>query len=314
MPTPSPILVTGASGTLGRHFLADCAARDLPTVTVRHQDFDLTSSIAIDTLIRWVRPWAVINAAGYVRVDDAESDAINCHRANAIVPSALAKACASADVQFLTFSSDLVFDGQKNSPYHEGDSPAPLSVYGRTKAEAEDRVLSTNPDALVIRTSAFFGSDQANFVTQSIEALARGMTVTAASDVIISPTYVPDLVRESLDLLVDGEHGIWHLANRGSVSWSSLATLAARFAGVSPERIIPVPAAALDWQATRPFNSALTSTRATLLPPLEDALSRWVAATPIFGDAINRNAGPATGTSNSRLATVGRVSDQCSAR
>src|SRR5205823_1854885 len=121
------------------------------------------------------RPWAVVNAAGYVRVDDAEREPEACFRANADGPAVLAAACASRGVQLLTFSSDLVFDGSKGAPYVESDPVSPLNVYGRSKADAEVRVLRELPAALVVRTSAFFGPwDEYNFVTMALRTMAEG--------------------------------------------------------------------------------------------------------------------------------------------
>src|ERR1051325_5249871 len=178
-------------------------------------------------------PWAVVNAAGYVRVDDAEADGERCMRENAEGPSVLADACAARGVSLVTFSSDLVFDGESRRPYVESDTVSPLNVYGRSKAEAEARVSAAHPSALVVRTSAFFGPrDEYNFVTLALRSLARGRAFAAASDCVISPTYVPDLVDASLDLLIDGERGVWHLSNRGALSWAELARLARRLAGV----------------------------------------------------------------------------------
>jgi dTDP-4-dehydrorhamnose reductase len=109
-------------------------------------------------------------------------------------------------------------------PYEEHDPPRPLCVYGRTKHEAEQRVQGAHPAALVVRTSAFFGPwDEHNFVAQSLRQLAAGRTVHAASDTTVSPTYVPDLVHTCLDLAIDGEAGVWHLANVGATTWEELA-------------------------------------------------------------------------------------------
>ena len=95
---------------------------------------------------------------------------------------------------------------------------------------------------------------------------------------VVSPTYVPDLVDASLDLLIDGEHGIWHLANAGKTSWASLARRAARLAGISARALRPCPAASLALAAPRPRFSALASARAALMPSLDDALARYAAA------------------------------------
>ena len=99
----------------------------------------------------------MINAAGYVRVDDAEQDVERCYRENTWGPIQLAAACRRHKLALLTFSSDLVFNGQQNTAYIESDLVAPLSTYGKSKAEAQKGVLEQYPGALVIRTSAFFG-------------------------------------------------------------------------------------------------------------------------------------------------------------
>jgi dTDP-4-dehydrorhamnose reductase len=179
-------------------------------------------------------------------------------------------------VPLLTFSSDLVFDGAVSNPYVESDAVGPLNVYGRSKALAEERVLKVNPASLVIRTSAFFGPwDEYNFVTIALRQLSAGNTFVAAEDAIISPTYVPDLVHTSLDLLIDGECGLWHLANKGAIAWADLARVAAKKAGVSVSSLIAVPSRELGLAAPRPSYSVLGSSRAELMPCLDSAISRY---------------------------------------
>jgi dTDP-4-dehydrorhamnose reductase len=219
----------------------------------------------------------VINTAGYVRVDEAENDLERCMRENAIGPAILAAACARHGVHLTTFSSDLVFDGGQDQPYVESSAVAPLNVYGRSKAEAELRVLDKHPGTLVVRTSAFFGPwDKHNFVTLALQALERGDSFTAANDMTVSPTYVPDLVHACLDLAIDGESGVWHLANVGSVSWAELALKAAEAAGIDASRLEAKPAAACGFTAERPRYTAMSSERGILLPALDNALSRYL--------------------------------------
>jgi dTDP-4-dehydrorhamnose reductase len=227
-------------------------------------------------LERW-QPWAVINTAGFVRVDDAEVDARQW-RENVEGPATLARECTQRGVRVVSFSSDLVFDGAKSSPYVESDATSPLNAYGRAKAEAERLVLEAAPDALLVRTAAFFGPwDRHNFVSLALESLKRGERWRAADDQCVSPTYVPDLVQATLDLLVDGESGIWHLANRGAVSWARFAGMAAEAASLDTRLVQGVTTAELGLTAARPSYSALTSERAMLMPKLEDALCRYMA-------------------------------------
>src|SRR5205085_2769512 len=105
----------------------------------------------------------------------------------AVGAGVLAEACAARGLPLLTFSSDLVFDGRRRSPYRESDPVGPLSAYGRSKAEAERRVLSAHPGALVIRSSAFFGPwDEHNFLAIALRVLAGGSRFVAAADAVIA--------------------------------------------------------------------------------------------------------------------------------
>ncbi|HEU4405624.1 MAG TPA: dTDP-4-dehydrorhamnose reductase [Polyangiaceae bacterium] len=272
-----PLLITGASGTLGRAFMRVCEARGLPYVATTRARLDLSNPDAVERTVEEEAPWAVVNAAGYVRVDDAEADAEACFAANALGPARLAAACARHKARLATFSTDLVFDGRKREPYLEADAPAPLNAYGRSKAKAERLVASALPGALVVRTSAFFGPwDTANFVTHALRALSAGETFFALADSVVSPTYVVDLAHATLDLLLAGEGGIVHLANRGACGWPDLARQAADLAGVPGGRVEPRPARELGLRAPRPAYSALGSRRAPPLPSLRDALTRYL--------------------------------------
>jgi dTDP-4-dehydrorhamnose reductase len=274
-----PILISGATGTLGSAFARICEERNLAFQVLTRQEMDIADPASVEAAIRRYKPWAIVNAGGYVRVHDAEGDADRCLRENAQGPVVLAVACARHDVRLLSFSSDLVFDGSKGSAYVESDPVAPLNVYGQSKAEAERRVLAVNPDVLMVRTSAFFGPwDRHNFVTLALAALAEGRAFTAADDLVVSPTYVPDLVQTCLDLLIDEERGIWHLSNGEPVSWADLARRVAALAGHDPALVDAQPATALEGRAAQPRYSALASERGNLMPTLDDALARYLQA------------------------------------
>lgn len=275
--TTQPILILGASGTLGSAFARICAQRHPSHVVMNRSQLDMTDPASVEAMVARHQPWAIVNAAGYVRVDDAESDFERCLRENAHGPAVLAVACARHGIQLLTFSSDLVFDGARNAPYVESDPVSPLNAYGYSKVEAERKVLGTHPTSLVIRTSAFFGPwDSHNFLTQALRSLAQGIPFDAAGDMTVSPTYVPDLVHACLDLLIDRETGLWHLSNGAPVTWAGLALRAAEMAGVNTGTLRTKPSAELGHTARRPQYSALHSERAVLLPTLDDALRRYL--------------------------------------
>jgi dTDP-4-dehydrorhamnose reductase len=272
-----PILITGATGTLGAAFARFCLLRGIPHRLLSRAELDIADQTSIRRALFLHHPWAVINTAGYVRVDDAEHDLRRCYRENVEGPALLASECRDRGIQLLTFSSDLVFDGDSTKPYVESDPVRPLNQYGWSKAEAEARTLQILPSALVIRSSAFFGPwDEYNFVTLALRSFASEQPFTASSDVIVSPTYVPDLVQASLDLLIDGEKGIWHLANCGAISWADLAERAADLAGLSAASLRRVSTEEMRLPAERPLFSALSSERGLLLPELDHALQRYL--------------------------------------
>ncbi|HVF51690.1 MAG TPA: family 1 glycosylhydrolase [Pyrinomonadaceae bacterium] len=137
--TTRTLLINGATGTLGKAFARLCEVRGLSYRLLSRREMDIADARSVEAALAEYDPWAVVNAAGYVRVDDAEREPEACRRENACGPSVLADACARRGAALLTFSSDLVFDGAKRSPYTETDRPAPLNIYGQTKAEAEAR-------------------------------------------------------------------------------------------------------------------------------------------------------------------------------
>ena len=278
-PGVPPLLVTGKTGTLGAAFARVCELRSIPYRLLSRAELDIAEPAIVDHVLAELRPWAVVNTAGYVRIDGAELEGARCRRENATGPAVLAEACSSRGLPLLTFSSDLVFGGGQAVPYVESDPVAPINAYGRSKAEGEELVARLHPEALVIRTSAFFGPrDAYNFVTLALERLAAERPVRAADDLWITPTYVPHLAHASLDLLLDGERGLWHLANAGPVTWAELAQKAAGFAGLDEGLVQPCPAASLGLIAPRPRYSALASERGWIIPPLEEALTEYLAA------------------------------------
>jgi dTDP-4-dehydrorhamnose reductase len=273
----TPVLIIGKNGTLGRAFAKLCEDRCISYQLLSRQDCDIINLKSIESAIELYRPWAIINAAGFVRVDDAEKECEVCMRDNTTGPQNLAIACNKHGIQLINFSSDLVFDGKKPTAYVETDLPNPLNVYGQSKAQAEVLIQKEYSSSLIIRTSVFFSPwDEYNFVHYVRKALSGYETITAAKDIFISPTYVPHLVNACLDILIDGETGIWHLANKGSLSWSEFAFLVADKFDLNKSLIDAVNAGEINYPAKRPFNSVLTSERGQLLPSFESAMDEYM--------------------------------------
>jgi dTDP-4-dehydrorhamnose reductase len=274
------LLITGATGTLGQAFARLCEERALPFCLTTRAELDICDPESVAEAIERHRPWAVVNTAGFVRVADAARERDSCFAWNSDGPANLARACVEAGIRLVTFSSDLVFDG-RSGPYREADPINPTEPYGESKAEAERRVLEAMPEALVVRTSAFFGPwDRYNFAWATASALAAGETVRAPRNAVVSPTYVPDLVHVVLDLLVDGESGIFHLANQGSASWHGFGRTVAAACGFDPDLVIA------EDRAER-SNHVLESRNGFLLRPLDEAIADFARD---VGPALQREA------------------------
>ena len=273
----APVLIIGKNGTLGKAFAKICDQRCISYRLLSRQDCDISDISQIERTVEHYQPWAIINAAGYVRVDDAENDGGNCFKDNTTGPHNLPVACSRRAIQLINFSSDLVFDGKKSIPYTESDPPNPLNIYGESKLRCEINVLKEAPSSLIIRTSAFFGPwDEYNFVHYVNKQLQQDESIRVAKDVFISPTYVPDLVHTTLDLLIDKEAGIWHLANQGAITWADLAYHVAEKLDLDKSLIHAVAAHEMNYVARRPNYSVLASERGHLLPSLENALERYL--------------------------------------
>ncbi len=262
---------------MGRAFARVCNERYISYKLLDRQECDIYFKEQIQNAINTYKPWAVVNATGYVRVDDAEGDQNKCFQDNTVGAENLAICCQQSAVQLISFSSDLVFDGKKNKPYVETDPVHPINIYGKSKAESERLILNAYPESLLIRTSAFFGPwDEYNFVHHIRKALLQDEPIKVAKDIFISPTYVPDLVHNTLDLLIDKVKGIWHLSNQGIISWSDLAIEIANRFDLDKKLIVAVSAAEMNYAAPRPLNSSLSSERGILLPSLDCALARYL--------------------------------------
>ena len=270
---PPPLLICGATGTLGQAIAGACVLRDIRHVLLSRAQLDLASSDSIAAALDEHAPWAVINAAGWVRVDDAESEADACFAANASGAIALARECAARGIPTVSFSSDLVFDGATDRAYVESDPVCPLNAYGRSKAAMEHGIDELPGSHLIVRTAAFFSPfDGHNFAVAVARTLSQGQVFVAADDQIVSPTYVPQLVSRTLDLIIDGVDGIWHLANDEAVSWAEFARLVADACGLDAAKVQAVPSEALNLPAPRPRFAALASQRGPSVGSLQAAI------------------------------------------
>ncbi len=270
----SPLLIVGKTGTLGRAFSKICHQRKFHHHLLSRNDIDISHFEEVEKIIQEFKPWAIINAAGFVDIDKAEQDPQACYRDNDISNQNLGVLCKKYGIKLLTFSTDQVFDGQALTAYTESSDTNPLNVYGHSKVLAENFLLNANPSSLIIRTSAFFGPwDEHSFITKCMEALHANEMFEAADDTVVSPTYIPHLVHASLDLLVDDAGGIWHLVNKGETTWYDWAKATARITDLNEQLILP---SRTSGAAVRPKYSVLASEKYILMPTLEKAMEEYL--------------------------------------
>ena len=276
-----PLLITGGSGRLGQAVVRSCVARGLPYRVPTRAELDVDDPGAVRAALELHRPWAVVNAAAFARPAAAEVDPEGCRRANLDGSAVLATACAATGIQLLCWSTHLVFDGCQRRPYVEDDAPAPRGVYATIKLEAEQVILASCPQALLVRAGPLFAPwDRASMAALALHTVPSRRHFKAADDVTISPSYLPHLVAAALDLLIDGECGIWHLANQGAITHADFARALFRGAKLSADWVRGVPATEIGWAAPRPVYSVLGSARGALMPSLDQAIAEYFKAAP----------------------------------
>jgi dTDP-4-dehydrorhamnose reductase len=269
------ILLAGAGGQLGRDLQP--ALRGAQLHPFDHHDLDIADARAVNATVDRVRPDWIINAAAFNDVDGAEQAPEQAFAVNAAGAGNLAAAAARVGAAILHISTDYVFDGSKGSPYTEEDRPNPLSVYGRSKYEGEQRVLASGASACVVRTAWLYGWHGKNFVKAILAAVERGGPLRVVADQVGSPTATRDLAEAIAGLtrapITDPiPQGLFHVVNAGACSRFEFARA---IVGGRAE-VQPITTAEAGRVAPRPAYSALTSTRwpATGLP----ALSTWQVA------------------------------------
>ena len=212
------ILITGANGQLGYDFqrLFDEIKEEYIATDVN--DLDITDIEKVREFVKNKNIFLIINCAAYNNVDKAEDEQELCRKLNTYAPRDLAIVANEIGADYITYSTDFVFDGKKKTPYTEEDIPNPLSVYGKTKLEGEKEVFKAKPDSFVVRTSWVFGVANNNFNKQVINWSKLKDELSIVDDQISSPTYSKDLAYYSWELIKTKKYGLYHLSNDGEAS------------------------------------------------------------------------------------------------
>jgi dTDP-4-dehydrorhamnose reductase len=231
----------------------------------------------MEGIIEKHKPWAILNTYEYNNINEAENREALCYTINVKLPTFWAAACKKHAIPFISFSSDMVFDGSKKAPYLENDIVRPVNVFGKTKSKAEEEILKLNEYALVIRTGPLFANVPNDFSYWMLNEIEKENEIKLPEDIIISPAFVTDIANVVLDLMIDEANGIWHVNNKGKLSWYGFACGIAESCGFSSKAIAPVPVKEMNWNAKVPDFSVIESVRGINLPSLENALERFSA-------------------------------------
>ena len=269
------ILLTGAAGQLGQCLVVACRQHQVDGLD-RHA-LDITELGKVREAINKYRPDLLINASAFNDVDGAESRIGEAYAINAVGPRVLAVATAAHGIPVLHVSTDYVFDGASQRPYHEFDATNPLSAYGASKLAGEEAVRSLNPKHYVVRTAWLFWESGRNFLT-SMYGLAARPELRVASDQFGSPTYVPHLAVGISQLIETEAFGTYHLAGRGGASRWELVSELFRRLGVTSS-VFPVSHREFPTPAQRPSYSVLTSVQKPLieLPSWQEGLEEFAS-------------------------------------
>ena len=265
------VLVTGASGQLGRALVATAPAGAKVHAADRAA-YDMADAAAITALVNEIAPDLVINAAAYTAVDKAEEEEATARAINA---DAVAALVAAHPGKLVHVSTDFVFDGQSSRAYRPDDSRAPLSTYGRTKAEGEDHLRSTD---LLLRTAWVYSAGGTNFVRTMLRLMAEKPALNVVADQIGAPTWAPGLAKAIWGLVDKDASGAFHHSDAGVASWYDFAVAIqeeARAMGLLTEMIPINPITTADYPtpAKRPAFSLLDSSKTRDL--LGDGYTHW---------------------------------------
>ena len=284
------ILVTGVHGQVG-HALLRTLDGDHEVVALDRTQLDLTDTDAIRRTVQSVRPALVINPAAYTAVDKAESEPALAHAINAIAPGVMAEEAAKLNAGLIHFSTDYVFDGNKDTPYVETDAVNPLSAYGRSKLAGEMAIQSVELPHLILRTSWVYGPHGKNFLKTMLRLAAERDQLNVVADQWGAPTSSNAIATAVNQLLkmwqmsATSQSGVYHFTNSGSTTWhgftcaildayeAQAARLGLPALRVKSNTVGAITTADYPTPAVRPQNSRLDQTK--LNKTLGVALPAW---------------------------------------
>lgn len=272
------ILITGAEGMLGRTLMRrlsdhECRGTDIG-------DCDLVGADDIEKLVGEFKPNVVIHAAAMTAVDDCETQQDKAFAVNATGAANVAAACHRHGARVIAISTDYVFAGDLDRPYHESDPTGPRTVYGRSKLAGEELIRTHCPNHMIVRVAWLYGAGGPSFVHTMLRLGAQdGDPLKVVDDQVGNPTSTGAVADGIERLLTEPIVGVMHLTCEGEATWHEFARELFRQARLT-RRIAPCTTAEFPRPAPRPANSRLDNRalRQQGLPPMP----AWEAALETF--------------------------------
>lgn len=257
------VLVTGASGQLGPYLLGEVRRRGHEVVAwMGRGGVDLRNTVAVERAFETAKPEAVIHAAAMSKPAEAVNHPEAARAVNVEATATLANLAEHAGARFVLLSTDMVFDGERGG-YTEDDPPSPVSIYGRTKAEAERRVLGRR-GAAVVRLSLLYGRSMNGTPTlldQQIDALRSGRSIRVFTDEWRTPLSLDDAAAGLVTLSERGAEGLWHLGGPERLSRSEFAERLAEALGVSKGLLERVSRLSIESREPRPRDTSMSTAK-----------------------------------------------------
>ena len=270
-------MIIGGTGLLGKALVREWNGDEV--LALGSRNVDIRNPAQAREIVEKERPQWIVLAAAYTDVDGCEGDPRRAFEVNRDGAANVAEAAKSFGAKLLFLSSDYVFDGKKTSPYETGDQRNPQSVYGRSKAEAEVRLLDVLPEVCIARTSWLFGTGGKCFPDTILKLAASRTALDVVNDQRGCPTYTVDLARAIVELCRKDASGIVHATNSGDCTWFDFARETIKGEGLQTE-VRPVSSQQMARPAPRPAYSVLAATSLQRygieMPSWKDALERYM--------------------------------------
>jgi dTDP-4-dehydrorhamnose reductase len=250
------VTIFGATGMLGKALVRRWT--DDEVTGLGSAQADIRVSAQVESAIQQSKPEWIVLAAAYTDVDGCELNPTLSSAVNTFGAVNVARAAAAAGARLLLVSTDYVFDGRKSTPYEPGDARNPINAYGRSKAEAEEKIASVLSDACIVRTSWLFGPGGKCFPDTILKLAATRPEIEVVNDQSGCPTYTQDLADAIRSLCKSEARGIIHCTNRGESSWYDFAREIIRQAGLKTV-VRPTTSESFVRPAPRPKYSVLSS-------------------------------------------------------